>query len=759
MSSKTGKVKSRKWGRIGLVALGLVLVGGELARRAIMGHGHVHHLAVALYHRYKAAKMEREKAALGLPERAEEPLVLYADAPTGGWADWSWAPHKIDSTAHVCRGVHAIAMTPTDYKGVYLHHDSIGTTGYGTLQFYLFGNTNLKVGIVDSGGAFGAQVSIENYRSVPPDVPSGWSLIRIPLTDLGLSRFGDSITGFVFQAANGDTQPDIALDEISLLPDPSLPTAPTEATVAIAIDTAADQHPISPYIYGMAFAPYDYLTDLRLGSNRWGGNDKSRYNWVHGNADNAARDWNWANRVADNDGNPPTGPSSSADTFFQHNQAAGVPTVLTVPTIGWVATDFDNSHASRNVPGEGGPPLTTSDGAIKGYDPTENRARTSLPSAAHKPTPFADPPDPHSTTIYQDEWVNHLVKKFGKADKGGVTFYAMDNEPDIWDFTHTDVHPAQMGYDAMLANFLDYATAIKAVDPTAQITGPVVSGWTAYNYSSLDRGDDKFHTHADCTQHGGEAFILWFLKQVQAHDQRTHTRTLDVLDVHYYPQGTGLYSERADRDAQIRRIRSTRSLWDANYTDESWIAEPVRLIPRLKEWIAAGYPGTKLGITEWNFGADKDMNGAIAIADVLGIFGREDVYLANYWAWPQKNSPGYLAFRLFRNADDQGHGFGDIACRAASANTDQTACYAATDKQTGDLTLILINKMHKATVKAPVTFKNGDFAGSSLKRWVLSAQHPGALAYDTGPPLRDTGMTLSLPPSSITLIRLSATKH
>ncbi len=536
-------------------------------------------------------------------------------------------------------------------------------------------------------------------------------------------------------------------------PEPVEPDPPT-ATVGITVEEAADRHPISPYIYGMAFAPPDYMKDLRLGANRWGGNDKSRYNWVQGNACNAARDWRWANRLAW-DGSKQQGPSSAADAFFVQNRAAGAATLLTVPTLGWVARDTDNANTSLNVPSEGGAPLTTADGAIHGYDPTENRRRTSLLSRAHKPGPYLQTPSATDAVLYQDEWVHHLVTKFGSAAQGGVRFYALDNEPDLWDSTHTDVHPARMGYDAMLANFLEYATAIKAVDPSAQVTGPVVSGWTAFLYSSLDRGDDNFHTHADCTQHGGEAYILWFLKQVHAHDIQNHIRSLDVLDVHFYPQGQDLYGPNVEKETQARRLRATRSLWDPEYSDESWIGKPVRLIPRLKEWIADGYPGTKLGITEWNFGADQHINGALAIAEALGIYGREGVYLANYWAYPPKNSPGYLAFRLFRNADGHGHGFGDLSCRAISTNVKRVSCFAATDRQTGDLTLLLVNKMDKTTVSTPITFP-GRTAASAAKGWLLSAANPTTIVPMAKVRMHDNTMTLSLAPSTLLLIRVPA---
>ena len=45
-------------------------------------------------------------------------------------------------------------------------------------------------------------------------------------------------------------------------------------------------------------------------------------------------------------------------------------------------------------------------------------------------------------------------------------------------------------------------------------------------------------------------------------------------------------------------------------------------------------PGTKLAITEYNWGGTESLNGALAEADVLGIFGREGVGLATMWDPP-----------------------------------------------------------------------------------------------------------------------------
>src|SRR5947207_1647847 len=62
-------------------------------------------------------------------------------------------------------------------------------------------------------------------------------------------------------------------------------TAAQTSSVTIAIDAAANRHPINPNVYGMAYASASALADLNCPVNRSGGNNTSRYNWQL-NADN-----------------------------------------------------------------------------------------------------------------------------------------------------------------------------------------------------------------------------------------------------------------------------------------------------------------------------------------------------------------------------------------------------------------------------------------------------------------------------------------
>lgn len=714
-------------GTVALACLALPTI-----RHAAHECGGYRSLARTLYRSVIAARGGAHSAAF--PQtRADAPLTIYEEGPGSGWRDWSWATHDAAFTGRAHTGGRSLKMTPEGWKGILFHHDPISTAGYGALQIWACGDAELNVCLVDTAGKWGRTVPLRRYLGASTN---GWALASIPLADIRLAT-GDTITGVVFQADGALRQTDILLDDIALIPDTNLPPAPRTATVAVSIDAEADRHPISPFIYGVAHLPEKDVAAWRIGSHRWGGNANSRYNWV-ANSWNSARDWEWRNTGA-NLGL--TRPGQAADDFVRADQQAGVATYLTVPALGWVARDGDNEHRSLNVP---------ADGATAGYDPTENRKRTSVRSQARKGASFVDAPDPNSPVVYQDEWIYHLVHTFGDARHGGVRFYAVDNEPDLWSVTHTDVHPERMGYDDVLNTFTDYASAIKAVDPSAEVAGPVAWGWTGYFYSALDKGDDNYHTHADRTRHGGEPFLGWFLKRMREHDARAGARSLDILDVHYYPQAAGVYSAQSDPATRALRLRTTRSLWDPAYVDESWIGEPVRLLPRLKEWVAADYPGTKIGIGEWSFGADGDISGGLAIADTLGIFGREGVYLADYWTHPAADSPGYRAFQLYRNADSNGLSFGDISCRAKSEDSDRVSCFAAMDTKTGALTAILINKMPKATVTVPLSIAHyGIDPTTPIRLWRFSEADPTIRSSEASGPLQ-----LTLPPYSATLVRL-----
>jgi hypothetical protein len=203
----------------------------------------------------------------------------------------------------------------------------------------------------------------------------------------------------------------------------------------------------------------------------------------------------------------------------------------------------------------------------------------------------------------------------------------------------------------------------------------------------------------DRANHGGQDYLPWVLNQLHQSDLESGQRSLDVFTVHWYPQGSqslGLQSEAFSNDVSTNmsnlRNRSTRSLWDPNYTDASWVNSKVQLIPRLRNWVNANYPGLQVGITEYNWGAEAFINGATTQADVLGIFGREGLDIATRWTTPDASTPTYKAIKMYRNYDGTKSTFGDTSVSDVVLDPDNLSSFAAVRSSDGALTVMIINK-------------------------------------------------------------------
>src|SRR5438477_2150495 len=163
-------------------------------------------------------------------------------------------------------------------------------------------------------------------------------------------------------------------------------------------------------------------------------------------------------------------------------------------------------------------------------------------------------------------------------------------------------------------------------------------------------------------------------------------RLLDVFSVHYYPQG-GEFGNDTSTTMQQLRNRSTRSLWDPSYVDATWINDTVKLIPRIKGWVATYDPGLKTAITEYNWGAEGHINGATTQADILGIFGREGLDIGARWTTPDPSTPTYKAMKMYRNYDGSHSTFGDTSVLASAPNPDALSAFAALRSSDNSLTV------------------------------------------------------------------------
>ena len=393
------------------------------------------------------------------------------------------------------------------------------------------------------------------------------------------------------------------------------------AAIAVAVDPALDRKAVSPWIYGVNFGTAAEFGALPYPLRRWGGNSTTRYSWTQ-DAHNSGSDWYYISSpssIAKPAGLPN---GSEADLFVGETRAAGADAIVTLPLIGWTPKDRNKTwgFSVAKYGAQDGTECTGSGNAWWCAADAGNGVHAGADLTGN---------DPHDTSVeigpsYVGDWIDHLKGQFGA---GGVRFYAMDNEPALWNSTHRDVHPLPLSYDELWTRTLDYASVAKAREPAAQVIG-LSRGLVQYFWSAKDgcsNGPDR-------AAHGGLGLLEWYLAQVRADELASGVRKVDVLDVHYYPQaGTALND---DEGLAAKRLRTVKSCTTRPTSTSRGSASP-RLIPRLRQMIAARCPGLGIGISEYNFGGDNGISSALAQAEALAVFGREGVTLATRWVAPQ----------------------------------------------------------------------------------------------------------------------------
>ncbi|MBI3150563.1 MAG: glycoside hydrolase family 44 protein [Chloroflexi bacterium] len=529
--------------------------------------------------------------------------------------------------------------------------------------------------------------------------------------------------------------------------------------VNIIIDAGSQAHSISPYIYGLNFAKESFANEIDLPLRRWGGNATSRYNWQSGKT-NTANDWYYENTTVTNAYDWNT--IENHNDWIEQNIRTDTDSLITIPMLGYVSKD--GTSCGFNI-------------ALYPNQQEVDPYRPSCGNGVWQNGSYVTGNNPLDTSIavnpsFMQDWASTMVSDYGSSTSGGVKFYALDNEPELWSDTHRDIHPAHQTYDELLEKSINYGEAVKAADPNANLLGYVAFGWSGYWYSYNDliiAAQNGYTYFPDYATHGNKYQVEWYLAQMNQYEQTNDVRLLDYLDLHYYPESGVALQLAGGAETQALRLRSTRSLWDPTYRDESWIGgndqtpemRYVKLIPRMHGWINNNYPGTKLAITEYNFGGLEHINGALAQAEVLGIFGREGVDMAALWNYPLpgndplgydnfENLPGAYAFRMFRNYDGNGSKFGGTSISAISDDRSKLSVFAAERSEDGSITVIAINKTSTA-ITSNVSLMN--FVPDGLaKVYRYSSANLNAIVQQPSLPLEPNGFTYGFPANSITMI-------
>ena len=642
--------------------------------------------------------------------------AVYDGKLGNGWSDWGWGPHDLSQ-----RGPAKVMFNA--YGGIIFRHTELDSN-FGALSFRYkapagwpeFLSVALKSGTMDKA----ARPNVALQARHVSQLPDGWREVLIDFSELNPG--GLAFERVVLSANSVVAAEWVLLDKVVLTkPSGQAPTA--RRNVQLAVACRGPTRPINPLIYGSANGDWASGTT----SQRMGGNPMSRYNWELA-AWNAGSDWFFEN-----------GKGVELDAQLAEGLAHEAKTALTVPLIGWVAKDTSSSGFPRARFAKQRKFDEHRPDAGDGYRPD---------GVALKPGPATDTSIPAPPELIGG-WVRSLRERERARGKPSVQMYILDNEPSLWDVTHRDVHPEALGYDELLDRTLRYASAIRKADPEAVIAGPAEWGWEGYFYSGKDRGAGK-QGRRDRLAHGDMPLIPYYLSKLAAHEKTSGERLLDVLDVHFYPTADGLYGAKArtDRDGAALRLRSTRALWDPSYVDESWINEPIKLIPRLKEWVSTYYPGLGVSLGEWSFGADQHISGGLATAEALGRFGQQGLDSAYYWGGPAAGNATFWAFRAFRNFDGKGGRFQDISL--TTSETGNVSLFASRDAANSKLVAVLVNRDADVTATVRIALDGCAKAVSyRVFRFVAGSQE---LTQQPSGAVEGKVLAEALPPYSITVL-------
>lgn len=365
-------------------------------------------------------------------------------------------------------------------------------------------------------------------------------------------------------------------------------------------------------------------------------------------------------------------------------------------------------------------------------------------------------PDLHDGAVYMDEYVSYLVSTYGYAADGGINGYFLDREPEKWDENFAIVRPAPITAEELAVSSASLAASIKKIDPTALVYGPSINGIESYVNLANQKDWDKHSRDYSW-------FIDFYLDRMHAASETAGTRLLDVLDLHFISDAKSVVLEpiigSSSTFANEERVQAVRALWDGNYTENSSNAilykQHTPIIPMVQASIRMYYPGTKLSFSEYNFGGGDHISGGIAQADVLGVFGEQDVYMACLLPDMENFEYQKAGINLYTDYDGNGASYGNIAVYADNGGDTMSSVYASVeDGDDSALRVILINK-NEATEKSAAVSIASDVDYSSARVFYFDEGSAEIRCSDDEVEVSDNGFVFTMAPQTVYLLEFS----
>ncbi len=515
------------------------------------------------------------------------------------------------------------------------------------------------------------------------------------------------------------------------------PTPVIGAPVTLEVDPAATPQPISPYIYGgnnlvsSGNATRILESGLRFAREN-GGNNATKYNWEKKLSSHP----DWYNNVYTNDWD--------AKAQYAEANFPNLNVMFAFQLLGQAAettTQNFNDYAYN--------------GSVWWSGVAQNLAGGGTVNPAGGPDALVE----GNPALYLEDWlpadtVGILGHFFGSGagqlslDQGNFIYWSMDNEPEIWSGTHDDVMPTQCSGAAFMDKYEAVGVAARNANPDVKLTGPVTCNeWQWYSYSG-DAGGRPDNL----------PWLQYFIKEVDARQDSTGRKLLDMVDIHFYPGETNpddilqlhrvFFDETYDYPG-ARGLFTLNGGWDTSLRREY-------ILKRARGWLAQyGLTNVGVGVTEMDVASSDPNVIAIWYASTIGEFMANGGEVFSPWSW---KTGMWETLHLFsRFARDS---FFPIA--VTSADDHLVSAYGTVDSGSGDVTIFLVNRSRTQTRPTAFALEPGSFADGDYQTRRLSnlpgaetfVSHTNNALVSSTVALASDSFSIDLPPLSVTAVIL-----
>ncbi|MBQ9956091.1 MAG: glycoside hydrolase family 44 protein, partial [Ruminococcus sp.] len=488
----------------------------------------------------------------------------------------------------------------------------------------------------------------------------------------------------------------------------------------VTINLAGEKKEISPYIYGInQYGNQSNYNNVTVNAVRQGGNRMTAYNWET-NASNAGSDWKYS---SDNNLSSSDEPADCIQVLSKEAQQFDIGYKLaSLQMAGYVSADMNGTvEESESAPSD-----------------RWNKVEFKKDSA------LSETPDLTDGVVYMDEYVNYIINKLGDSTTAtGIQGYSLDNEPALWHHTHSRIHPDLVTHQELAEKSIELASVVKELDPNAEIFGPALYGYTAFDHLADDDTTSEWETLK--SENGYHWYLDCYLDTMKKASEEKGVRLLDVLDIHYYSESA--------RAGVEDRLQSVRTLYEEGFVENSWIGqwcqENVPILPTVQESIDKYYPGTKLAVSEYNFGGE-DLSGTISHAEALGCFADAGVYLATMWSG---NPYQFSAINLYTNYDGNGGSFGNMLVPTKTDDVSLASSYASIEgTDNGTVTAMLTNKSLTEAENATISLEGATTDYEAVAVYAVYGDSSDIRLIDVIENVSDNKVNVTLPAYSAAML-------